>query len=122
MKPQETRRADSELSLGQDPDLIARYLRGEDVSAQLLAMERGELPGADREGTKSPAKTLKIEKPVIQKHEPERREQVPPLALPQQNWSLPAARSHQRGPRWSLVALAMGLGSAFAISIWIFFQ
>src|SRR5579863_8425314 len=37
-------RRPSELSLGQDPDLIARYLSGEDVTEQLAAIEHGELP------------------------------------------------------------------------------
>jgi len=132
-------RRPSELSLGQDPDLIARYLSGEDVTEQLAAIEHGELPVqrgdkksttqdkvavravperrlAPQEPVTPPAPrppSLKLDKLGIDQHESAQVEQPP---------SLPPEKGHRNGLRWSLISVGIALGAMLAISLWIAFQ
>ncbi len=128
-----------ELSLGHDPDLIARYLAGEDLTAHLRPLggpERtapgghrasmaptDDAPSGERErqlGSPTGTLLLALEPPSLQvdglvryKHESVRFPQVP-SQLPQ--------RKHRSGPRWSLIAVAIALGAVFAISLWVTFR
>jgi hypothetical protein len=103
-------RSDGEMSLGHDPDLIARYLAGEDVTEQLREMESEELD-SDRHPR------------------PDHHEEPPPLAdvivieakragSLQQPTSAPSAQKPSERPTLALIALAVAL-AMFAISIWI---
>ena len=129
-------RQPQELSLGHDPDLIARYLDGEDVTEQLRAMELGA-PNAQEEDrrpsshdrvprhaagkrrTASPPpvipapsqpRSVQQDKLGIDQYEPTRLDQQAPLRAP---------RGHQHGPRWSLIAVAIAIGATLALSLWI---
>jgi len=103
-------RSDGEMSLGHDPDLIARYLAGEDVTEQLREMESEDLDSdrrprpAHHEEPSASADVI-----VIDAKRAGGRQQPASAAS--------AAKPSER-PTIALIALAVAL-AMFAISIWI---
>jgi hypothetical protein len=101
-------RSQGERSLGHDPDLIARYLAGEDVTEQLRTMEQD----AERELRGRPRRPKEHESSLLKDlgiQDQRGLRLVPPLE-PQQRASKP--------PTLALIALAIAL-AMFATSIWI---
>lgn len=97
-----------ELSLGHDPDLIARYLAGEQVTEQLRELEDGESDYRGRPEPKSDAPSritvISIDGKKIEGF------QQAPAAL--------AAAKPQKRPTLALIALGIALGM-FVLSVWI---
>ncbi len=120
-----------ELSLGLDPDLIARYLRGEDVTEQLLAMERGEdseSTSQDKDAHPAMRERRPVSQPPVMPGPPQPSLQLDGLGAQKeqtarfQQASSALPRSRQHSPRWSLIAVAITIGAMLAMSLWVAFQ
>jgi hypothetical protein len=105
--PQERERAE-ELSFGHDPDLIARYLAGEQVVTQLRAMEQDEGGGPSPRradgGSVSRLADFRID---VEEGERFKRPA-----------SAPTTEPSRKRPTLALIALGVAL-AMFACSIWI---
>lgn len=102
---EDLRSRSDEMSLGHDPDLIARYLAGEHVTEQLREMEEGAR--SVRNGSQSSATPSSVAKLGIDAKQYGHLEKA----------SSPG-RATPRRPTLALIALAVAL-AMFAFSIWI---
>lgn len=105
--PQEHEQPD-ELSFGHDPDLIARYLAGEQVVTQLREMERDE--AADRGPWR--ADSASVSHLADFRVDPKENQRFGRPA------SAPLAKPPPKRPTLALIALGVAL-AMFAFSIWI---
>jgi hypothetical protein len=105
--PQEHEQSD-ELSFGHDPDLIARYLAGEQVVTQLREMERDE--GAGRGSWRADSGSVS--------HLADFRIDAKQSELLEPPASAPTPQEPPKPPTLALIALGVAL-AVFALSIWI---
>ena len=105
------RQPSGELSLGHDPDLIARYLAGEEVTEQLREIEGAEPDDHGRTGANADSPSPRRIVPIDARH----------MDRVQQARSAPAEKKRKERPTLAFIALAIALG-LFAVSVWIAFR